>query len=226
MAMSTIDDATRGDAAMDEAASADITTDPIRGDLVGAAVKLLHEVGATGVTARKVADTAGTSTMAVYSRFGDMSTLLDAVYVHGFELLEQALADVDSSAGLDELEQLGLAYRRFALANPALFALMFERPMPGFDPSPEVRTAALETTFGVLERAVDRAQAVGVLPPGEARHLGYLIWVGVHGTSALEATYAARRRLGEWFLDTDADGADAVRSVVDAVVRGLRTGSP
>jgi hypothetical protein len=47
------------------------------------------------------------------------------------------------------LELLG-SYRAFALANPGLYGLLFERVLPDFDPSPEVRSTALDTTFGQL----------------------------------------------------------------------------
>ncbi len=198
----------------------------IREQLLAAAVKLLGEEGAAALTVRRIAEAAGVSTMAVYSRYGGMGALLDAVYVKGFDLLEEALRGVEAPSGPEELEQLGLAYRRFALSNPALFALMFERPLPGFDPSPAVRSETLEATFGLLEAAVVRAQDAGYVPAGDPRRIGYLIWVGVHGSSALEATYTSRSPLDEWFLGSDAEGAEAVRSIVRITVAGLEETGP
>ena len=48
------------------------------------------------------------------------------------------------------------AYRAFALANPGLYGLLFERVLPGFDPSPEARSTALDTTFGLLTTQAGR----------------------------------------------------------------------
>jgi hypothetical protein len=42
---------------------------------------------------------------------------------------------------------IATAYRRFALGNPALYALMFERRPPGFDLPPQPRSWALNLTF-------------------------------------------------------------------------------
>ena len=192
-------------------------------DLVDAAVKLLAEDGAASLTTRKVAEAAGLSTMAVYSRFGDMATLLDAVYAYGFTSLEAEMrGDGSDPDPMAELLRLGQAYRRFALSNPALFALLFERPLPGFDPSPEIRTAALDATFGILQAAVEVAQEDGSVGPGDPRWLAYLIWVGVHGTVSLEATHVARS-VNEWILAGDADGARAVATIVETVCAGTRS---
>lgn len=161
---------------------------------------------------------------AVYSKFGDMRTLLDAVYLRGFDILAGQMRDEGSEADpMGELERLGLGYRRFALANPALFALMFERPLPGFDPSPESRRDAIDATFGILHDAVIDAQATGLIPEGDPRRIGFLIWVGVHGISAIEATYTSRSQLDAWFIEGDADGVAAIRSIVRTVCAGLRS---
>lgn len=196
--------------------------DPVGQDLVRAAVKLLAEEGAAALTVRRVADAAGVSTMAVYSRFGGMASLLDAVYVHGFSLLEDAMRpDEPAIDPREDIDRLGLAYRRFALSNPALFSLMFERPLPGFDPSDESRTTVLEATFGILEDAVERAQAADIIRSGDPRRLGFLIWVGVHGAVALEATYTSRSPLSKWFINGDADGSATVLSVIATTLAGL-----
>jgi Tetracyclin repressor-like, C-terminal domain len=42
---------------------------------------------------------------------------------------------------------IATAYRRFALGNPALYALMFERRPPGFDLPPQLRSWALNLIF-------------------------------------------------------------------------------
>ncbi len=57
------------------------------------------------------------------------------------------------------LQLLG-AYRAFALANPGLYGLLFERVLPGFDPSPEVRSAALDTSFSQLTAQTGRLLGV------------------------------------------------------------------
>ena len=86
---------------------------------------------------------------------------------------------------------LALAYRRFAIANPALYAFMFEQPVPDFDPDPTLRVEVLDTTFGLLVTAVRRAGAQGALPGGDPVHTSVLVWCLAHGMVTLELTHAA-----------------------------------
>ena len=195
--------------------------DDIRDDLVDAAVKVLADEGASALRVRRVAQVAGVSTMAVYSRFGDMASLLEAVYVAGFDGLRSHLTLTGSERGVDRLVELALAYRRFALSNPALFALMFERPIAGFDPSIDARNEALANTFGILEKAVAQAQAAGELATGDTRDVSYYIWTGVHGTTSLEATYRSRTPHDDGIVGTELEGAGAVVGIVRALCAGL-----
>jgi AcrR family transcriptional regulator len=135
-----------------------------------AGLRVLHERGAAELTLRRVAAQAGSSTMGIYSCFGGRAGMLEAIYRRGFELLEDAITvpragTADQARG--DLSQpiiaIATAYRRFALGNPALYGLMFERPLPGFDPPPPLRSWALNLTFSPLVAEVARAQAGGLL---------------------------------------------------------------
>jgi AcrR family transcriptional regulator len=55
----------------------------VRHELLDAAVDLLDENGPDALQTRKVAGAAGTSTMAVYTHFGGMQPLIDAVAEEG-----------------------------------------------------------------------------------------------------------------------------------------------
>src|SRR5262245_66536434 len=123
--------------------------------------------------------------MGVYTRFGGRMGILESIYDQGFVLLREAFeaitpapeAQPDQLDQLDRILALGLAYRRFALANPALYAFLFERPLPDFDPDPAARWDALRSTFGVLVDAVGAAVEAGHLAPGpDPVHTAYLIW--------------------------------------------------
>src|SRR3954471_5594976 len=105
--------------------------------LVDATLQLLRDEVPTDLTVRRFATAAGTTTMALYTGFGSRDGLLDVVYAQGFEQLRARMAPAAGAADpgqaiLDMLE----AYRGFALANPGLYGLLFERVLPGFDPSP------------------------------------------------------------------------------------------
>src|SRR3954467_2711332 len=107
--------------------------------LVDEAGRILSREGAGGLSLRRLAAATGTSTMAVYTRFGDKQGLLAAMYRAGFERLGAAMTAAVDGGGAPRtaLAELGLAYRRTALANPHLYDLMFGRPVATFEPDAE-----------------------------------------------------------------------------------------
>src|SRR3954466_14218965 len=99
--------------------------------LVDEAGRILAAEGAGALTLRRLATVTGTSTMAVYTLFGDKNGLLSAMHREGFARLSAALdrasADPDP---LEALAQQGVAYRDTALANPHLYGLIFGSAAP------------------------------------------------------------------------------------------------
>ena len=148
--------------------------DTVRTELIEAAIRLLADQGTEALVLRRVASAAHVSTMCVYSRFGDKVGLINAVYTAGFERLAMALTTVEHRRDpLRRIMELGLAYRRFAVANPALYSLMFERVV-GFDPPSQLRSEVLESTFSLVFDAVRQAREEGTIeaerPSGRRVH--------------------------------------------------------
>ena len=105
--------------------------------LIEATLQLLREAVPADLTLRRIATAAGTTTMALYTGFGSRDGLLDVVYARGFEQLGECMAPATLLADPEQaVVELLSAYRAFALANPGLYGLLFERVLPGFDPSP------------------------------------------------------------------------------------------
>lgn len=197
--------------------------------LIFAGLRVLHERGAAELTVRRVAELAGSSTMGIYSCFGGRAGMLEAIYRRGFELLEDAItapqagtADQARADPSQPIIAIATAYRRFALGNPALYALMFERPLPGFDPSPQLRSWALNLTFTPLVEEVARAQAGGLLAGDDPIRPSYLLWTTVHGVTSIELTHAVRSPLPGWFVDSPEAGEQMLLAAVRAVLTGLR----
>jgi AcrR family transcriptional regulator len=188
-----------------------------------AGLRVLHERGAAELTLRRIAQQAGSSTMGIYSCFGGRAGMLEAIYRRGFELLKDAITAPPASAGPRQaIIAIATAYRRFALGNPALYALMFERPLPGFDPSPQLRSWALNLTFTPLVEQVARAQAGGLLAGDDPVRPSYLLWTTVHGITSIELTHAMRSPLPGWFIDSPDAGEKILLEAVRAVLTGLR----
>ena len=153
--------------------------------LVDEAGRLLVERGPAGLSLRKLAEAAGTSTMTVYTRFGSKQGLLTAMHREGFRRLGSALAAaLEAEDPVQALAAAGRAYREAALAAPTLYGLMFGPPVAGFVPTPEDEAAAA-ATYEPLVEAVRRCCAAGVLT-GEPERVARHLWTVSHGAVSLE----------------------------------------
>lgn len=190
-----------------------------------AALSVLFDRGVTALTVRGVAEAAGVSTLSVYARFGGRAGLFDALYERTFDSLRELLESLPPSSadGVADLMSLALEYRQFALESPVRYALMFERPVPGFDPDPALRSAVLRTTFALFIARVQR-----VCPPGaDARATAYHLWTAMHGLVGAELTLASRTPLPDWFIPpTEEANEDMYRRGVAAMMTGLGLRNP
>ena len=181
--------------------------------VIEAAARILAEKGPHALSLRRVAADAGGSTQLVYTLFGGKPGLADALYGEGFRRLgvRMAAAVADSADGDPrQLVQLGLAYRAFALAEPAFFSVMFGRAISGFTPRPETRTTGRSVSFGHVVTAAQHCLDVGALSAPDALTLARLCWASAHGVTALEVAGLLGAE------DADAFAEHAFTRVVDA----------
>lgn len=147
----------------------------LRAALVAEGTRQLREEGAGDLSLRGVARAVGVSATAVYRHFPDKDALLSAIAEEGFRLLGQAQRAAFAAGrenGAHAFQASGAAYVRFALANPALFRLMFARP-----------TAASRQSDAA---AFLRENSAVSAPPGVDRELFALqAWSLVHGLAML-----------------------------------------
>ncbi|MBO3749662.1 TetR/AcrR family transcriptional regulator [Streptosporangiaceae bacterium NEAU-GS5] len=190
------------------------------GRYIQAALVLLRDQGAAQLTVRRVAEAAGTSTMGIYTTFGGRAGLLEAVYRHGFELLRDVLVTAKETAEGEDTEArirgLAVAYLRFARQNPSLYALMFERPLPGFDPPPGLRAEVMAITFALV------IEEIAALKSGDPLRHAYLLWTTIHGLVSIELTHNLRSPLPDWFINSPEAGEKIVLDGVTALLAGLR----
>jgi AcrR family transcriptional regulator len=178
----------------------------LRAALVQSALELLTEIGVEALSLRAVARRAGVSAMAPYRHYPDKEALLAAVATRGFEGLREALQAADMALGKEALVAQAVAYVRYALANPALFRLMFSAKRTASHPGLD---AAGDAAYAVL------AQRVAALTPGderEARTLG--AWSLVHGLASLYLDGMVGGEMGP---------ADAVTGAVARAMIGTAT---
>lgn len=183
--------ATRGPVRPKAAArSADAASAPsyhhgnLRAALVEAGLAALESSGNNDLSLRELARQVGVSSNAAYRHFAGKEALLVALATEGFRRFAAALgaAAMKEAWPGEAFRAAGLAYVRFARANPGLFRLMFGRFASGHRDA-DLDTASLQA-FAGLQNLV--ASTSG-LPPDDPRSLqrAMLAWSVVHGLSHL-----------------------------------------
>jgi len=96
--------------------------------LLQAAETIVEVEGLDGLSVRRLADRAGTTTRAVYSSLGSKEALLAALGVRAFELLGEQVAAVPRSQdpAADLVTAATLGFRYWVLEHPALFRIGFQ----------------------------------------------------------------------------------------------------
>jgi AcrR family transcriptional regulator len=174
--------------------SRDEEKDDVRGRLVEGAIRLLAHGGPETLQARKVAAEIGASTMAVYTHFGGMGELVDAVGQEGFRRLSASLGAVPPSEDtVADIFTMALSYRRTALENPNLYAVTFGLSAPGGRrvarqeiTAPGDKAGEGQTAFGFLLDATARAIEAGRFRQADPLVAAAQLWSAVHGYVTLE----------------------------------------
>lgn len=158
----------------------------LRQSLLEAAARTLAEQGSTGLSLRRLAADAGTSTMAIYTHFGGMDEVRRAVQQESYSRLVERLDQVpETDDALADLIHLGLAYFDYARTEPNLFrAVHLERGVDagsGADAGPS-HGPRLRLVEGV-RRCIDQ----GCFPPdgADAETIAVPLWALVHGVATL-----------------------------------------
>jgi AcrR family transcriptional regulator len=154
-----------------------------RSAAIRAGLQLLEAQGADELSLREIARQVGVSATALYRHFPDKAALLAALADEGLARLaadQRAAADA-AGGGPEGFSATGRAYVRFALANPALFRLIFAKgAKPGAPDWTEHNDAAMRL---LMENAAK------LVPPGlgeaAARLFALRAWALVHGLSVL-----------------------------------------
>lgn len=159
----------------------------VRRRLLEEAARVLDEEGPSALSVRRLANAAGTSTMAVYTHFGGMGALVDAVATEGFRrLIDHVDAVPRSGDPVTDLLAMAAAYRQNALENHHLYAVMFGavsvRGLGGGGPDLDVAYAA----FRQLAEAIERAMDAGALRRDDPSAVAAQLWSALHGYTMLE----------------------------------------
>ena len=157
----------------------------MRQEILRAARDIIAEEGAGALSIRGIARRINYSAPALYEYFSGKEAIAEALFIEGFRQLAVMLEQIAEPDPVARLRALGIAYRRFAIAHPQEYSLMFSRPIPEFRPSREDLDIAT-TAFASLQHTFAEGIAAGVIRPMEARAGATAAWAFMHGLVSLE----------------------------------------
>lgn len=153
----------------------------LRVALIATGLKKLEEVSAQSLSLREIAREIGVSATAIYRHFPDKDSLLSALAAEGLAQLAREQKAAGKAGGKEGFTEMGRAYVRFAMTNPALFRLIFSSLPAPADPD----CASPEDSPGWLLRQ-SISQLAGPKASDAQRKAGVLrAWALVHGLAML-----------------------------------------
>lgn len=194
--------------------------------LTVAATQLARDGGPEAVVLREAARKVGVSATAAYRHFAGHGDLIHAVKGAAQERLAESmraeLATTEplanaSDEALRRMRAIGMAYLRFALAEPGLFRTAFCRADKEYlerSADEHVDGMAASPAFQLLAETLNGLMAAGLLPPQRRPFAEIQAWSAVHGLAMLLLDGPLEK------LD-DRDRDEAIERVLDGVIYGL-----
>jgi len=146
--------------------------------------ELMQANGTSGLSIRAIARELGMTAPALYYYFENMDALITALIVDGFNGIADAMEvarDAHAEAHrIDRLLEILLAYRQWAMSNPADFQLLYGNPIPGYHAPREITVPAVIRGFVIIINSVQ-----DVLDAVEANIPDYMLKL----PTAVEQTY-------------------------------------
>jgi AcrR family transcriptional regulator len=128
--------------------------------IVDEAWKLAHRDGLAAISLRDLADQVGLRQPSLYAYFESKLDLYDVMFADGNRMLLDAVADQSTDGDPREvLAEFAARIVRFSGDDVTRHQLLFQRTIPGFEPSPESYRYAIE----FYEIARERLAAAGIV---------------------------------------------------------------
>jgi AcrR family transcriptional regulator len=127
-----------------------------REEILEAAWALVREQGLAALSMRELAAAVGMRAPSLYQYFASKLAIYDAMFGQGMrQALATATAGIDGHPGVDGLRESGRRLVEFATSDPVRNQLLFQRTIPGFEPSPESYAPAIELSSRVQTLLTD-----------------------------------------------------------------------
>ncbi len=148
---------------------------------------LMRESGVAALSFNEIARQLGMKPPSLYGYFPNKMAIYDALFRLGMETFAKGMKECGAEGGTvsETLERITESYMRFATENPELYQLVFERPIPGFEPSEEsmsLSSSTLEETRRLFGQVVGQSSLDIDLPLDAAFDLAIAM---MHGLTSL-----------------------------------------
>lgn len=125
----------------------------VKAEILDAAWAAAGEHGLAGLSLRDVAGRVGMKAPSLYEYFDSKHAIYDAMFAQGYREFAAAADEIDTGGPLAEALRAGaVLFVEFGVAKPVRFQLLFQRTIPGFEPSPESYALAQDVLSGLAER--------------------------------------------------------------------------
>ena len=165
--------------------------------ILDAARAIMRENGVAALSMQELARRMEMRAPSLYNYFSGLMDIYDALFRLGFTLWGEHItaATREAQTWQDEIRLAMQAYMSFAMQNPDLYQLCFERPVPGFVPSQESMNLSLEILQNSYARIAALKDSLNTDLPAE--QIGDLVIALMHGLTALHMANEPHLPLGQ-----------------------------
>ncbi|NOH01439.1 MAG: TetR/AcrR family transcriptional regulator [Chloroflexi bacterium] len=161
--------------------------------------EIMREEGVAALTMHELARRLEIRPPSLYNYNNSKMEIYDELFRLGFELFSRAMQEAADGAGsiFDDMRRSMEAYMNFALQNPELFKLCFERHVPGFVPSQEsmkVVNKVIENTMSRINLWAERGGFDPKIPMDKAFDL---VNAMMHGLASMHLANDPQAPMGE-----------------------------
>jgi AcrR family transcriptional regulator len=168
-----------------------------RAEILEAAWELARTDGLAALSLRELAQRVGLRAPSLYGYFESKNAIYDAMFAQGAQQFVDAEPwDEVTGEPLHDLQVMVHYFVRFCAADVARYQLLFQRTIPGFEPSPE--------SFAISEQSLARV--------GE-----FLARCGVSDPAAVDLFTALGTGLADQQISNDPGGDRWIRLIDEAV---------
>lgn len=141
-------------------------------EILANAWRLAGEHGLAGISLRELAADVGMRPQSLYSYFDSKHAIYDAMYAQGCRQFADGQAGWVLTNELEaDIRTIATYFVRFCTDDPVRYQLMFQRTIPGFEPSPESFAISVDS----LAKVVAHLATLGIDDP---RHIDLFTAIG------------------------------------------------